>query len=103
MDYRTDPRIDIYSFGVTLWKMVHKVNPISELISMFIDGDASEILKHLVCQCVVKEAAERSSSAELCTTLINCGMYEKANSVSAHVGSFSLTFLQLFMPSPEII
>ena len=73
-DNRMDPRTDIYSFGVTLWEMIHNgADPIGEPIPMSVDGDASETLKCLVRECVLKEAAERPSSAQLHTVLINCG------------------------------
>ena len=69
-----DPRTDIYSFGVTLWEMIHNgADPVGEPIPMSVNGDASDIIKRLLHQCVVKDAAERPSAAALHLELATCG------------------------------
>jgi len=73
-DHRMDPRSDIYSFGVTLWEMIHNgADPVGVSIPMSVNGDASDTIKRLVHQCVVTDAGERPSAAALHLELVTCG------------------------------
>lgn len=69
-DDNKDPRRDIYSLGVTLWEVIHDgADSLSASIPLSVDGDVNDDINRLVGECLIENAAGRSSLADIYVAL----------------------------------